>query len=418
MKFFGTFSLPGDKSIAHRALIVCSWYKGNHSIKNFPKNEDVLTTLGALKLNGLKYVFDNNSIYIDSTKFDFKESEINCNSSGTSARLLCGYLAGASIKTKIFGSDSLTMRPMRRICDPLNSFGANIKSSNGFLPIKINPSKRSDAFDYDLKIPSAQIKASLILYAMFMRGESSISGLVKTRDHLENLLSYFGYPITIQDNKINIQGSDRLSKNLSIELPGDISSAAFIIGGAILLKGSSVQINNISFNKYRIGFIDKLIEMGANITIKNKRSVYGEDIADITASYSPELVGVKISSDFLPLMIDEVPIMCVIAAYAKGETVIEGIDELRVKESDRVEAIMHNMKKMNGLTHLIEDKLVITPKNKLYNTTINSFGDHRIFMAFYIANLVSGQDFSRKSQDSCYKKSFTNFFDILDKVVV
>ena len=117
-------------------------------------------------------------------------------------------------------------------------------------------------------------------------------------------------------------------------------------------------------------------------------------------------------------MIDEVPIMCVIAAYAKGETVIEGIDELRVKESDRVEAIMHNMKKMNGLTHLIEDNLVITPKNKLHNTTIDSFGDHRIFMAFYIANLVSGQDFSRKSQDSCYKKSFTNFFDILEKVVV
>ena len=407
----------GDKSIAHRALILCSWFKGSHLIKNLPKNEDVLATLSALESYGLKYVLDGNNISIDSTKFKFKEADINCHDSGTSARLLCGYLAGGKAKGAIFGSKALSSRPMRRICDPLNSFGANIKSSNGFLPIKINPSKRSDAFDYDLKIPSAQIKASLILYAMFMRSESSISGLVKTRDHLENLLSYFGYPITIQDNKINIQGSDRLSKNLSIELPGDISSAAFIIGGAILLKGSSVQINNISFNKYRIGFIDKLIEMGANITIKNKRSVYGEDIADITASYSPKLVGVKISSDFLPLMIDEVPIMCVIAAYAKGETVIEGIDELRVKESDRVEAIMCNMKKMNGLTHLIGDSLVITPKNKLHNTTIDSFGDHRIFMAFYIANLVSGQDFSRKSQDSCYKKSFTNFFDILEKVV-
>ena len=417
MKFTGTINILGDKSIAHRALILCSWFKGTHIIKNLPLNEDVLTTLSALESYGLRYVLNGHNISIDSSKFKFKEADINCNDSGTSARLLCGYLAGGKAKGAIFGSKALSNRPMRRICDPLNNFGANLESINGFLPIKIKPSTRFDTFDYDLKIPSAQIKASLILYAMFMRGESTISGLVKTRDHLENLLSYFSYPITIQDNKINVKGSDRLSKNLSIELPGDISSAAFIIGGAILLKGSSVQINNICFNKYRIGFIDKLIEMGANIAIKNKRNIYGEDVADITASYSPDLVGVKITSEFLPLMIDEIPIMCVIAAYAKGETIIEGIDELRVKESDRVEAIMCNMKKMNGLVHLVGDNLVITPKNKLHNTTIRSFGDHRIFMAFYIANLVSDQDFNTKTQDSCYKKSFTNFFDILEKVI-
>ena len=199
----------GDKSIAHRALILCSWFKGAHIIKNLPLNEDALTTLSALESYGLKYVLNGHNISIDSTEFKFKKADINCNDSGTSARLLCGYLAGGQAQGVIFGSKALSNRPMRRICDPLSNFGANIKSNNGFLPISIKPSQKFNTFSYNLKIPSAQIKASLILYAMFMRGESSISGLVKTRDHLENLLSYFGYPITIQDNKINIQGSDR-----------------------------------------------------------------------------------------------------------------------------------------------------------------------------------------------------------------
>jgi len=416
LKFLGTFSLPGDKSIAHRALIVCSWYKGNHSIKNFPKNEDVLTTLEALKLNGLKYVFDNNSIHIDSTKFDFKESEINCNSSGTSARLLCGYLAGASIKTKIFGSDSLTMRPMDRICNPLNEFGAKIKSSNGFLPIHINYSSNRKSFKYDLKIPSAQIKASLIFYAMFMNGRSSITGSIYTRDHLEKLLRYVNYPIKQKESAIHIKGCDRISKNLNLELCGDISSASFMIAGAVLLKDSAIKIKKVCFNNYRLGFFDKLIAMGANISFSNERYICGERVADIEAKYSPNLKGIKITLNDVPSIIDEIPILSIVALYTKGITVIEGVNELKIKESNRVEAIIHNAIKMGGSIKYKDNSLQINPKNKLYNATIDTFNDHRIFMTFFIANLVAGNKLNFNLKDNSYKKSFIEFFDILKEI--
>jgi len=412
LKFIGSFKILGDKAIAHRLLIISSWFKGQHIINNFPKNEDVLTTLNSLKSYGLKYKFTNNSLCIDSVKFNFKKGTIDCNDSGTSARLLCGYLAGGNMETKIFGSKSLSERPMDRVVCPLNDFGADIQSAHGLLPLHIKPSLNFNSFEYNLKIPSAQVKACFILYAMFMKGVSTIRGLIHTRDHLENILSYFGYPITFKKNEINIQGVHRIAKNLSVELPGDISSASFIIGGAVLLKGSSITIKNVCFNKYRIGFIEALIDMGANISFKNKKDNYGERVADIIVNYSPELIGTKINSDSIPNLIDEIPILCIVASYAKGKTVINGIDELKIKESNRVEAILNNMERMGGLAKVVGNSLIITPKNKLHNTTINSFNDHRIFMAFYIANLIAGQDFNVKASEGCYKKSFIDFFDM------
>ena len=407
----------GDKSVAHRALILCSWFKGLHTIKNFPKNKDVLTTLNALELHGLTYKFNNKSITIDSSVFSFKETKVNCNNSGTSARLLCGYLSGANVKTTIFGSEGLSNRPMDRVFEPLNNFGAKIESNSGFLPLHIKPSLNFDSFEYDLKIPSAQIKSALIFYAMFMKGRSTLRGSLHTRDHLERLLSYFNYPISIKDNEISIKGSHRICKNLMIELPGDISSASFIVAGALLLEGSNITLKNICFNKYRIGFIEKLIEMGANISVNNKKNIYGDKIADISVSYSPDLTGIEVKEGAVPSMIDEIPMLCVVAAYAQGKSIIHGIDELKIKESNRVKAILNNMNKMGALVEVVSNSLIITPKNRLHNTTINSFDDHRIFMAFYIANLVSKGIFNKNSINSCYKKSFIDFFDILEEII-
>ena len=417
MKFIGSIKMLGDKSIAHRVLIISSWFKGFHSISNFPENEDILTTLHGLSLYGLKYSITNKVIKIDSTNFSFNEEKINCNDSGTSARLFCGYLAGANVKAQIFGSKSLSIRPMDRVVEPLNSFGANIKSTKGLLPLHITPSSNLGPFKYDLKIASAQVKSSLILYAMFIKGVSTITGLIHTRNHLENLLSYFGYPITCDKKQINIKGRNRISKNLIVDLPGDISSASFIIAGAILLKDSSIKIKNICFNKYRIGFMQKLIDMGGNITFSNKKSVCGEDVVDIHVKYSPHLMGAHINKKEIPFIIDEIPILCVVASYAKSQTVIEGIDELKIKESNRVEAILLNIDNMGGIAEVVGDNLIITPKNKLHNTTINSFNDHRIFMSFYIANLVAEGIFNKNSINPCYKKSFIDFFDILEEII-
>jgi len=417
LKFIGACQMLGDKSIAHRALILSSWFKGLHTIYNFPNNEDILTTLQALKGCGLKYKLEGNLLSIDSRKFFFKQVDINCNDSGTSARLLCGYLSGANVEANLFGSKSLSIRPMNRIVNPLNSFGRDIHSNKGLLPIHIKPSINLQNFNYELKIPSAQVKACLILHAMFMKGVSTITGQINTRDHLEILLNHFDYPISITDKKIKIEGVKRIAKNLTIKLPGDVSSASFIIAGAILIKGSSIKIKNICFNKYRIGFLNKLIDMGANIVFDNKKSISGEVVTNVHVKYSPYLIGIKIERDEVPFMIDEIPMFCIIASYANGESIINGIEELKIKESNRIEAIIFNMRKMGGEAKVRGDSLVISPKNKLHNTTISSFNDHRIFMAFYIANLVSKGKFEEDLTDFSYKKSFIDFFEILKEII-
>ena len=416
MKFVGTCQMFGDKSIAHRALILSSWFKGLHTIYNFSNNRDVLSTLQALEKYGLNYKLKSNTLSIDSRKFIFKEADINCNDSGTSARLLCGYLSGANVQTNIFGSKSLSIRPMNRAVKPLNAFGRDIHSNKGLLPIYIKPSLNLKAFNYDLRIPSAQVKACLILHAMFMEGVSIITGQIKTRDHLENLLTYFDYPISLTDKQIKIQGTKRIDKNLIIKLPGDVSSASFIIAGAILLKGSSIKIKNICFNKYRIGFINKLIDMGANITFDNKKSISGERVVDIYAKYSPYLNGIKVEKDEIPFMIDEIPMLCVVAAYAKGDSIINGIDELKIKESNRVEAILVNMSKMGGEVKAREDSLIISPKNKLHNTTINHFGDHRILASFEILSILINGTFSLNDK-KCVQISFPEFYSSIKSLL-
>jgi len=367
----------------------------------------------------MKSIFNNNILKINSTNMQFKNLKINCNDSGTTARLMCGYLSGLNINCNIQGSDSLSKRPMSRIVDPLKSFGIDIDCKDGLLPIQMNKRDNgiNSTFNYKLKLPSAQIKSALIFHALSIEGSSIIEGGIKTRDHLEILLSYLNYPIKINNNKITIKGNYKISNNLNIKLPGDISSASFLIAGAVLLKDSRLIIRNIGINQYRMGFINKLIEMGAKIKLINKHIEYGELVADIKVKYSNNLKGVTITDSEVPSIIDEIPILCVVAAFAKGNTNIKGIKELKYKESNRIEAIIENFRNMNGEIKCNENNLLIKPKNKMYNTSIKSFGDHRIFMSFYIANLVLGAFYSDTLPDTCYAKSFTKFIDLMKEIV-
>ena len=417
-KITGDINLTGDKSITHRVLLLTSFVKGQHIIKNFPKNDDVMTTLSILNQYGLNYYLNNNNINIDSRNMSFKDSEINCNDSGTTARLMCGYLSGLDINCTIKGSDSLSKRPMSRIVDPLVSFGVDIDCNNGMLPIKIKKRNQiKSKFNYKLHLPSAQIKSSLIFYALSINGESTIKGKIQTRDHLELFLSYLKYPIKINNNNISIIGNYKVSNNLIIDLPGDISSASFLIAAAILLQDSKLIVRNICINPYRMGFINQLINMGAKIKLINQRSKYGELIADIKVKYSINLKGIVVKEQDVPSMIDEIPIFCVVAAFAKGNTEIKGIKELKYKESNRIIAIIENFKAMGGNIESVNNNLLIKPKKKMYNTSIKSFNDHRIFMSFYIANLALGQFYSDKLEDNCYRKSFMNFIEVMQKVV-
>tara|TARA_B110000263_G_scaffold248908_1_gene264983 strand:- start:813 stop:2081 length:1269 start_codon:yes stop_codon:yes gene_type:complete len=410
-------TLPGDKSIAHRALILASFIKGVHKINNLPKNEDVLITLDILSRYGLEYKFSNNSTMINSNNMLFKDTTIACNNSGTTARLLIGYLAGLNVNTTIKGSLSLSRRPMRRIVNPLKDFGVNIESNNFQLPIKLNKSSNLKPFNFRLEIPSAQVKSALILYAMCINGKSILSGKIQTRDHLELLLADLDYPISIDSDKIQIIGNADISKQIDIKIPGDISSASFIICASLLTEGSYVRIKNVCINKYRIGFLNSAVKMGAKINILNNRLVCGEAVGDIDIHYSKDLKGIEVDSVEIINMIDEIPILSVLACYAEGNTIINGVKELKVKESNRVLAIIENIQSMGGDAELINDSLVIKGKKTLYNTTIRSFNDHRIFMSFYIANRIIGENVDYDISDASYNKSFPEFKSVIERVL-
>tara|TARA_A100001011_G_C14322509_1_gene851607 strand:+ start:18794 stop:20059 length:1266 start_codon:yes stop_codon:yes gene_type:complete len=411
------FYLSGDKSIAIRALILCIYYKGIHKIYNLPNNDDVKSTLSALNKIGLKFKLIKNGIQLNSTKLKLNNLEIDCNESATAARLLMGYFSGLNIKTIIKGQKTLKNRPMERIINPLKSVGVNIKSNDQLLPLQILGSDYLKPLDIKLEIASAQIKSALILYAMSINGESKIGGLIDTRDHLERMLLYNKYPIKIKNNEIRILGNSNNIKNLNIKIPGDISSASFLICASILSKNSNIQIMNVCINKYRTGFIDVACKMGAKIIIKNKRNINGESVGDIYVLNGEKLKGINIDKNIVPNIIDEIPIISILAINADGKTTFNGISELRVKESDRLKAIISNIKLMNGDSAELKDNLVINGNKKLHNTTISSFNDHRIFMSFYIANKLINKNYKDKTNDNCYQKTFPNFIDEMDKVI-
>ena len=408
--------LPGDKSISHRAIIISSFIPGVHKIRNIPKNEDVLITLDILSNYGLKINYDKDLLMLDSTNMSFNNTVVNCGDSGTTARLMIGYLTGLNISTTILGSATLSKRPMDRIINPLRSFGANIQVETNQLPAILNRSNKLETFDFNLNIPSAQIKSALILYALSLNGRSIIRGKIKTRDHLEILLSHLKYPIYTKRDRIEIDGGVKIKKCIDFKIPGDISSAAFIIAAAILNQNSNIIIKGVCINKYRIGFLRAITKMGAKIKILNKKNIYGEEIGDISAQYSKQMHGIIINKTQVVDTIDEIPILSVIACFASGTTIIEGIKELKIKESDRVLAIIDNINSMGGEAKQDNDNLVIKGKKRLYNTYIKSFNDHRIFMSFYIANRLINKNLDTNFNDLSYKKSFPEFLSIIDRV--
>tara|TARA_B100000676_G_scaffold280521_1_gene304821 strand:+ start:9417 stop:10682 length:1266 start_codon:yes stop_codon:yes gene_type:complete len=411
------FYLQGDKSIAIRSLILCLYFKGKHKIKNLPNSDDIKSTLYVFDKIGMDYQLLKNSLFIDSTNIKFNEIEIDCNESGTTARLLIGFFSGININCKIIGRKTLRKRPMDRVIFPLLDAGVNIQSKDNLLPVNIFKSKKLKTINATLIIPSAQIKSSLILYAMSRNGKSIISGNIKTRDHLERMLLDLKYPIKVGKDRIEIVGNKNKSNNININLPGDISSASFLICAALLSKESSIIIKDVCLNRYRMGFLESVIKMGGNIKINNKRNVHGENIGDIHASYTGNLKGITIDKINIPSLIDEIPVISILCLYSNGKTTFKNVEELRVKESDRIKAIIENIKLMNGNAKEIGNDLIIYGNKKLHNTTISDFNDHRIFMSFYIANKIINKNYRFDNNVDCYKKSFPDFLECIDRII-
>ncbi len=416
----GNPNIPGDKSISHRAIIIPSISNGICEINNILKSQDVLHTLNAFKTLGVRIEENNNKIIIYGKGLNsLKEpnGEIYLGNSGTSARLLTGLLSSQKFKSVLAGDTSLSKRPMKRISDPLIKMSAKISTTNGSLPLTIYGNNLI-ASNINLEIPSAQIKSGLLLASLNTSGETTITENKTTRDHTEIMLKSFGSNIKIKkiDNKkiIKIIGKKELiSKN--IDVPNDLSSSAFFIVCALINNNSHIMLRNVNNNPTRNGLILALLKMGANIQILNKRLNNNEQICDI-AVQSSDLNGCDLGPEFADLMIDEYPILAIAASFANTPSVFRGLNELRVKESDRLKLILINLKNCGVECKEENNNLFIYP-SKTYsvkNNTIRTDFDHRIAMAFVVMGTKLGP--LNIEDEESINTSFPSFKDELNKI--
>ncbi|KRQ86552.1 3-phosphoshikimate 1-carboxyvinyltransferase [Caloramator mitchellensis] len=390
----GEVKLPGDKSISHRAAIILPLCHGDAVVNNFLFAEDTVNTLNVMKMLNARIKIRENGIHINSNGINgLKKANklLYVGNSGTSIRLLSGLLSALDGKFVLYGDNSLQKRPMKRIIKPLNLMGARIKSlyDNDLAPLIIDGG-RLKGIEYNMEVPSAQVKSALLLAGLFAEGKTAVEEIQKTRDHTERMLKFLGADISIEDNIINIKsGNYLLAKD--IDIPGDISSAAFIIAAAALTENSEIIIHDVLLNETRTGFIDIFKMMGGEIEIIQHGISNNEPTGSIIIK-SSKLRGIKISDEFIPRLIDEIPLISVLAAFADGETIIHDAKELRYKESDRIKSIIHNLNIMGTHVEEFEDGMLIRgntyTKKDEYN--FESFDDHRIAMAFSLVGLILG----------------------------
>ena len=417
-KLKGVYLPPGDKSISHRIIILGSQAVGKSSVTNLLESEDVLNTVKVMKQLGsnIKKIDGKYIIFglPPGTLFEPKK-ELNFGNSGTSIRLITGLLSTNNIKTKLVGDKSLSSRPMKRVTEHLKRIGAVfILRKNNFLPMTIKGSANPIPLNYEISIPSAQIKSAVMLSALNTLGKVTIKEFSSTRDHTERMLKTMNYNILFKEKKefrYITMSSDKELNSLNYKVAGDPSSAAFMITAASLKIGSKIKVKNMLYNPTRIGFLLTLKRMGANIVIKNKRIVHNEVIADIFVHQKKQLKSVVVEANEVPQQIDEIPILSIAASFAKGETIFKDLKELTVKESNRLDLIYQNLKKMGVDCFIKNYDLHIMGNNNLKvggAKIIHNF-DHRIVMSFYIANMICSKN-NIIIDKSCVKTSYPQFF--------
>lgn len=411
----GSFELIGDKSISHRAIMLSSISKGYNKISNFLMGQDCLSTISCFRKMGVDIEIKNNEVFVKGNGlYGLKKPNdiLDVGNSGTTIRLIMGILAGNKFESILVGDDSISKRPMKRVTDPLRLMGCSIegKDDANFTPINIKGGNLT-SIDYKMPVASAQVKSSLILASLYGEKASTIYEKVKSRNHTEIMLKSFGADISVDNLKISVNPVNELY-NHDIYVPGDISSAAFIIVGALITKGSEVEIKNVGLNETRTGIIDVIKNMNGNIEILNKRFVGGELVGDLLVRYSPELTSTTIDKNIIPRLIDEIPVISVLATQAEGTTVIKDARELKVKESNRIKAVVDNLRLMGADIDELEDGMIIKGKKSLKGAQIQTFNDHRIAMSFSIAGLISDGEVTLDNK-LCVDISFPGYFDLI-----
>lgn len=411
----GSFELIGDKSISHRAVMFSSISKGHNKISNFLMGEDCLSTISCFRKMGVDIQIDGKDVYVKGNGLYGlqKPKEIlDVGNSGTTIRLMMGILAGNKFDATLIGDNSIAKRPMKRVTDPLRLMGCNIegKDDANYTPIKIYGGDLK-AIDYHMPVASAQVKSALILASLYANDTSFIYEKVKSRNHTEIMLKSFGADINVENLKISVNPVNELFSQY-IYVPGDISSAAFIIVSALITKGSEVIIKNVGLNETRTGIIDVVKNMNGNIEIINERLVGGELVGDLLVRYTKDLCATTIDKDIIPRLIDEIPVIAVLATQAEGTTIIKDAQELKVKESNRIKSMVENLKILGADIEELEDGMIIKGKSKLNGGKIKTFKDHRIAMAFSTLNLISDEKIKLDNED-CINVSFPGYFDLI-----
>lgn len=387
----GKFRVPGDKSISHRSVMLGSLAEGVTEVSGFLEAEDALATLTSFQNMGVEIErLGEGRLRIHGVGLHglkAPEDDLYVGNSGTSMRLLSGILAGQAFDSVLTGDNSLTKRPMRRVLDPLSLMGASVDSTdNGTSPLKIHSGEPLKGIQYEMPMGSAQVKSCLLLAGLYAEGTTKVTEPAVTRDHTERMLRGFGYQVKTEGNVVSLEGGGKL-KSMSIDVPADISSAAFFLVAASITPNSDITLEHVGVNNTRTGVIDILLKMGADIQLLNERTVGGEKVADLRVR-SSQLKGIEVPEDLVALAIDEFPVIFVAAAYADGKTVITGAEELRVKESDRIQTMADGLQGLGVDAQATADGMIIKG-GFVQGGEVESFDDHRIAMAFAVAGLRS-----------------------------
>ena len=407
-------SLPGDKSISHRSIMLASIARGVSRITNLNDGEDLQSTIKAMQSCGALIKQDKDLIVVTGSSLASPKKPIDCGNSGTTSRLLTGLLSSQHLSFSLIGDESLSKRPMNRVIKPLKEMGCIIKSNDGLLPLHIDASNSFKGIDYKMPIASAQVKSAILLAGLGAKNPSVVKELKHSRNHSEIMLESMGANIVVDDNNITVNPLSSKLKSFNMDIPADPSSAAFFIALAALLKGSDLTVKNILLNPTRTGFIDVLGKMGVQGLVSNPMTNNGESCGDIQFIGS-NIKSCDVPAHMIPSIIDEIPILAVIAAFAKGRTVFHQVEELRFKESDRLDAIIQNLQSF-GINAFEEKNNLIVDGGKPKNMAkIISYDDHRIAMAFIILSLVAFKEFDIDNTD-CIDISLPGFFDILKEI--
>ena len=407
-KAVGQIKVPGDKSISHRAVMLGSLANGVTEISGFLKGADCLSTIDCFRKMGIDIDIngENVTVHGNGLRGLLKPDEmLYTGNSGTTTRLLCGILAGQNFDTSITGDASIQKRPMGRVVQPLSMMGAKIE--NEYCPLYITGTKLH-GIDYKMPVASAQVKTAIILAGLYADGETVIHEIEKSRDHTELMLSAMGADLTVDNLDITVKPTNDLTA-VNVDVPGDISSAAFFLVLGAIMPNSQITVTNVGINPTRTGIIDVLKDIGADITLENVHTSAGETVADITVR-SSSLKGTTVGGDIIPRLIDELPIIAVAAVFADGQTVIKDAQELKVKETNRIRAVVDEFNKCGIDITETDDGMIINGGKSIHGADFKTYGDHRMAMSLTVlAQLADGE--STLDDSDCACVSYPTFFD-------